>query len=222
MAEYSRGQRSQLSRAIAKSDTGSRPLKAFVDNRINQNFLFCIQKSVSLKEGTTDTHGIIDKLTVIDTNSGRGNSDTILNSVCGGDEGLASAITSAASDLGSNCRGVSRTKDGTIYAEATIYNKLKEESKRKVTSIANRNSTVHSEVNHYNKHNNLDSVWTSLDNCYFCSGFLQSNGIKHQNGGTHMPSDWTSPWGWRLHHVGMDSPSPWDYLINDLQYGYRT
>lgn len=35
MAEYSREQRNQLSRAIANSDTGSRQLKGFVDNRCN-------------------------------------------------------------------------------------------------------------------------------------------------------------------------------------------
>lgn len=35
MAEYGGKQRNQLSRAIANSETGSRQLKGFVDNRVN-------------------------------------------------------------------------------------------------------------------------------------------------------------------------------------------
>lgn len=39
MGEYNRKQRSQLSRAIANSETGSRQLKGVVDNRLTQRTL---------------------------------------------------------------------------------------------------------------------------------------------------------------------------------------
>lgn len=47
MAEYSREQRNQLSRAIANSETGSRQLKGFVDNR--RNYLFTIGQSKTIQ-----------------------------------------------------------------------------------------------------------------------------------------------------------------------------
>ena len=120
----------------------------------------------------------------------------ILDNICP-DDGLRGRIIDAANGLGNqDCAGVSNAGH-VIYVEHSIFNRI-EGSTNGLTEIDDR-TNAHSEVHHYNNNNNIDNVWTSQDNCVYCSGFLSNAGKGHQNLRESLyPQSWTHPDGWRI------------------------
>lgn len=204
MGEYDKRQRKPASRAVANNEIRNKPLKKIVNNRyvdLVKSSIQCstLQRVVNSKPDADGT--ITADLGRIDAQAGQGNNNAILNTVCGGDTALSTAILTASSSIGSqSCGGVSRDTRNVIHAESCIFNRLSATEQAKVSQINNRQSGVHSEVHHYNQ-GNLASVWTSQPNCFFCSGFLQHTGIGHQDmrTGYIFPQMWTSDGGrWKI------------------------
>ena len=115
MGEYSREQRNQLSRAIANSETGSRQLKGFVDNRCNIQMMSVqgINKPSSLYRDTRSKH-----LVALDLQQSTANNAYLSSTFFTSDGPVKSAVDANDHNFSESTRASARVD---INADIPIY-----------------------------------------------------------------------------------------------------
>ena len=174
------------------------PKKENISGNISENFVDEITRDLKIIENN------------VNKNSKDG--DSVLNDICGDKEDLKSTLLRKKSTTScQSCYGVSKDGNNNIFVEKGLgiaadvkYNrrsgmKNMNESINKIIQIPNRNDGVHSEV--YHSHfTNPNIIWTTTDNCFFCSGYVVSKGIEHQQMKRSyvFPQIWTYPEKWTI------------------------
>lgn len=140
------------------------------------------------------------------------NEDLILDGICGENTELKDKLLKKKEDTYcQNCFGVSKDNSNNIFVEsglgidADVYYRDRNAmtnmagNENKIIQIPNRNSGVHSEV-HHSYYTNPSMIWTTTNNCFFCSGYIENKGIEHQKmkSANVFPQIWTYPEKWTI------------------------